>query len=158
MSDPLQTTTVLLDIEPPVHPAESDLGIYLTALTLLIILAIFIVFAIRQYISPRSKAKRCLQQLQKIIKNSNREMASNYGDAEDAKEISYQLAHILAIGVGLNGVTISTTLPDELNHQQERWQHFTRELSAARYEQKLSHPSSLDRLFKETLFFLKNWP
>ncbi len=158
MSDALQTIHGLLDIEPPVLPVDSGLSTALTGLTLIILMTILITLAIRHYNSRRSKARRRLRQLQRSIKNNHKKKKNNDIDAVDARVTAYQLARLLAVGVDINGVTGSTALPVELNHHQTRWQRFTSELSAARYERKYSHPSSLDGLFKETLFWLKNWP
>lgn len=158
INSPLQTTTVLLDIEPPMLPVESQLSIVLTGLALLLLLAIVIFLTIRHYISPRSKGRRELNQLRQKFKNNNRESTDNIDDSNNTRETSYQLARILASAVDLNGVTISTPLPVELNHQQERWRLFTHQLSAARYQQQDSHMVNLNGLFIDTLFFLKKWP
>ena len=157
MNSPLQTTTVLLDIEPPVLPAESDISIIFAGLTLLIILTVFIFLSIRQYISPRSKARRDIQRLKKTINSSNPKRYSKY-NSDNVKEISYQLAQIFATGINSNGVTASSILPVELNAHLERWQNFTRDLSLHRYDQQATQQSSLDKLFIESLFFLRNWP
>jgi hypothetical protein len=163
MSNSLQTTTALLDIEPPELPAESNFANVVTGFTLLFILVVFIVLGIRRYFSPRAKARRQLHQLQRKCMKNIREISSspNADGEDDNRETSYQLARLLATGLGLNGVTISTPLPGTLDHLQERWRLFTGELSAARYEQPTSRPGcldNLDSLFKDSLFFLKNWP
>ena len=156
MSSALQTTSVLLDIEPPVLPVESDISIIFAALALFFILTVFIILSIRHYDSPRSRARRDIKWLERTIKSSNAERYSK-NNTDDVKEISYQLAQIFAAGIGLNGVTASTILPAKLNHHRERWQNFTRELSEIRYDQQYSRQARLDKLFIESLFFLRNW-
>ncbi|MCK5359830.1 MAG: hypothetical protein KAJ95_04345 [Gammaproteobacteria bacterium] len=157
MSAALQTTVILLDIEPPMLPPESNISIIFAALTLLLILVIFIILSIRLYISPRSKARRHIKRLEKYFTNHIQERDSKKY-AVDVRETSYQLAHIFAAGVELNGVTASTLLPVELNRHRERWQNYTRELSSTRYDKQYSRQVSLDKLFIDSLFFLKHWP
>ena len=157
MSSPLQSTTILVDIEPPVLPAESDISIFFAGLTLLIIMTVLIILSIRNYISPRSKARRHIQRLEKTINSSNPERYRK-NNAIDVKKISYQLARIFATGVDLNGVTASSVLPVELNPHLERWKNFTRDLSLLRYDQQYTRQVSLDKLFLDSLFFLRNWP
>jgi hypothetical protein len=126
------------------------------ALTILLIILATLIF--RHFTSTRSQARRHLHQLQRAVKSKHECNDNNNIDTVDARETAYQLARLLAIGVGINGITSSTSLPVELTHYHERWQRFTNALSTARYDSQYSHPSSLDELFKDTLFWLKNWP
>jgi hypothetical protein len=158
VKDSLQTSYGLLDIEPPVVPVDTGLATQLTGIALIILLIILAMLTIRHFTSSRSKARRHLRQLQRSVKNEHDMNDSNDIDAFGGREVAYKLARLLAVGIDINGVISSTALPVELNHQKHRWQLFTSKLSAARYEKQDSHPSSLDGLFKETLFWLKNWP
>jgi len=148
---PLQTSSGLLDIEPPVIPADSAFAITILVMALVITLTICSIFAIRHYTSCRSKARRRLRQLYSFVSDSTDE-SPNY------REISYQLAQILASGTGQNGITGSTVLPVVLMHHHQRWQDFTCTLSSARYSTHSCHRSSLDAMFKESFFWLKHWP
>jgi hypothetical protein len=156
MSDALQTTHGLLDIEPPVLPVDSGLMTTFIAIALIFLLIILTWSAIHHYTSTRSQARQRLRHLRKSVtrKHGN----NNNIDSVDSRDTAYQLARLFAVGVGINGITSSTTLPVELNHHHERWQRFTSDLSAARYASQCSHPSSLDELFRETFFWLKCWP
>ncbi len=158
MKDSLQTSNRQLDIEPPVAPADTGLATPLTGMALIILLIILATLTIRHFTSTRSQAKRRLHQLQRSVKSKHECNDNNNIDAVDAREAAYQLARLLAMGVGINGITNSTTLPVELTHYHDRWQRFTNALSTARYDSQCSHPSSLDELFKDTLFWLKKWP
>ena len=158
MKDSLQTSHGLLDIEPPVAPADTDLATPLIGMALIILLIILATLTIRHFTSYRSQAKRRLHQLQRSVKSKHGCNDNNNIDAADTRETAYQLARLLAMGVGINGITSSTTLPVELTHYHDRWQRYTNALSTARYDSQYSHPSCLDELFKDTLFWLKNWP
>ena len=151
MKAPLQTSSGLLDIEPPVIPVDSAFDISILAIALVIMLTVCSIFAIRHYTSCRSKARRRLHQLYSSI-NGSADESHNF------REISYQIAQILASGTGQNGITGSTALPVELMHYHQRWQDFTRSLSSARYSTKCCHRPSLDGMFKESFFWLKHWP
>ena len=158
MKDSLQTSYGLLDIEPPVVPADTGLATPLTGMALTILLIILATLIFRHYTSTRSQARRRLRKLQRSVKNKHKRDDNNDIDVVDVRETAYQLARLLAVGVGVNGITCSTTMPVELTDHHERWQNFTSALSTARYDSQYSHPSSLDELFKDTLFWLKNWP
>ena len=158
MKESLQTSYSLLDIEPPVVPADSGLTTLLASIALIILLILIAVLVFRHFTSPRSRARRRLRQLQNFVKIKHDSNDNKDIDAVDIREAAYQLARLLAFGVGINGITSSTTLPVELKQHQNRWQRFTGTLSSARYDRQCSHPSSLDELFNDTLFWLKNWP
>jgi flagellar biogenesis protein FliO len=157
MSNALQTTQGLLDIVPPATPAGTNLLMLITGMSLIILLMILAILAIRYFSSYRWQARRQLRQLQRSIKKLGSN--DNYNlEKIDVRETAYQIARLFTVGVGINGINSLTTLPVGLSHHHERWQRFTWALSSARYGRQNSHPSSLDELFRETHFWLKNWP
>lgn len=157
MSNAPQTTQGLLDIVPPATPAETSLAMLITGMALITLLMIVVIPIIRHFTGSRSRAKRRLSQLQRSV-NKHLSNDNNNIEAVDVRETAYQIARLLAAGVGRNGINSLTDLPAELAHYHERWQRFTYALSTVRYGCQDSHPSSLDELFRETHFWLKNWP
>ena len=151
MNESLLNVHGILDIEQPVIPADNGLLTSLICLSLFILLIIMTALAIRYYNSCRSRAKRRLHLLYSSASN-------NLDDPEILKSTAYQLSDILATGVGLNGITSTTTLPPELSQHQERWQCFTSGLSTIRYARQDSYPFNLDEIFRECFFWLKHWP
>ena len=153
----MQTAQGLLDIEPPLVPAGTGLNTVLIAMALILLLMILATLAFRHFSSFRSQARRRLRHLQRSVAKQLLRNDSK-GNETVTRVAAYQLARHLADGVGINGITSSTALPAELSHQQDRWQSFTRELSAVRFDRQYSQQSNLDELFSETFFWLKNWP
>lgn len=151
MNESLLNVHGILDIEQPVIPADNGLLTTLICLSLLILLIIMTALAVRYYNSCRSRAKRRLHLLYRSASN-------NLDDPEILKSTAYQLSDILATGVGLNGITSTTTLPSELSQHHERWQCFTSGLSTIRYARQDSYPFNLDEIFRECFFWLKHWP
>ena len=151
MNESLLNVHGILDIEQPVIPADNGLLTPLICLSLLILLIIMTTLAIRYYNSCRSRARRRLHLLYRCASN-------NLDDPEILKSTAYQLTDILAAGVGLNGISSTTSLPLELSQHHERWHRFTSGLSTIRYARQDSYPFNLDEIFKESFFWLKHWP
>ena len=132
----------ILDIEQPVIPADNGLLTTLICLSLLILLIIMTALAIRYYNSRRLRARRRLHLLYRSASNK-------LDDPEILKSTAYQLSDILAAGVGLKGITSTTTLPLELSQHHDRWQRFTSGLSTIRYARQDSYAFSLDEIFQQ---------
>ena len=158
MSYSIQSVQNLLDIEPPLPPGDSSL---LTALSLLAIIAagllviIFIGRTIRHYLSYRAQARRRIRHLRNSLPGKTSSAAI---DRHEASSIAYQLARALAIGLGVNSISSSTTLPAELSGYTQRWQDFSQQLDKLRYAKPNNDASVLHGLCCEADFWLQKWP
>ena len=158
MSYSIQSVHSLLDIEPPIAPGESNL---LTALSILAILAICLLAiilltkGIRHYLGCRAQARRRIRHLHSSLPGKTGSAAI---DSNEASNIAYQLARMLAIGLGMNSISSSTALPAELSGYAQRWQDFSRQLDTLRYAKSYNDISILDGLFCEADFWLQKWP
>lgn len=158
MSYSAQGIHSLLDIEPPLPPADSGL---LTTLSLLAIIAagllaiILLRMGIRHYLSYREQARRRIRHLHSSLPGKTGSAAIN---SNEASNIAYQLARVLAIGLGVNSISSSTTLPAELSGYAQRWQDFSRQLDKLRYAKPNNAAGILDGLCCEADFWLQKWP
>mgnify|MGYP001828870254 FL=1 len=158
MSYSIQSVQGLLDIEPPLPPGDSSL---LTALSLLAVIVagllaiIFLVRVIRQYLSYRAQARRRIRHLRSSLPG---QIDSAAIDSDEASSIAYQLARALAVGLGVNSISSSTTLPAELSAYAQRWQDFSRQLDMLRYAKPNNDTSALHGLCCEADFWLQKWP
>jgi hypothetical protein len=158
MSYSIQSVQGLLDIEPPLPPGDSSL---LTAISLFAVIAagllaiIFLVRAIRQYLSYRAQARRRIRHLRNSLPDKTGSAAI---DSNEVSSIAYQLARALAIGLGVNSISSSTTLPAELSGYAQRWQDFSRQLDMLRYAKPNNDTSALHGLCCEADFWLQKWP
>ena len=158
MSYSIQSIHSLLDIEPPLPPADSGL---LTVISLLAILAtgllavIVLRKSIRHYLSYRAQARRRIRHLHSSLPSKT---GSTTIDSNEASNIAFQLARMLAVGLGVNSISSSTTLPDELSGYAQRWQDFSRQLDNLRYAKSNNDVSVLGGLLSEADFWLQKWP
>ena len=155
----LQTGHGLLDIDPPAPPPESSIPVVVSSLVLIIFLIALATITVRHINSFRSQAKRNLRHLRNEV--AQQDIETNVPDANFKKDVACQLARILARGLGLNGITSSTTLPAEMDRHYERWQLFVQNLSLSRFgseNSKAETTTNSKEMFDDALFWLKNWP
>lgn len=67
----------------------------------------------------------------------------------------YQLCSILRDGLDINKISKQTTLPNKASLNKYKWNAFSEEMSVLRYKNKSE--SDITHLFKESVFWLKNW-
>ncbi|MEA1888573.1 MAG: hypothetical protein U9N50_02155 [Pseudomonadota bacterium] len=155
----LQTVHGLLDIDPPAPPPESSIPVVVSSLALIIFLIALATIAVRHIKSYRSQAKRSLRHLRNKV--AQQDIDTKIQDTNFQKETAYQLAHILARGLGVNGITSSTPLPAEMDRYHERWQLFIHKLSLSRFSSensKAGMTTNSKKMFDDAIFWLKIWP
>lgn len=159
MENTLQAVHGLIDIDPPAAPPESSIPAVVSSLLLVIFLIALATITVRHFNSYRSQAKRSLRHLRNKV--AQQDIDTNVQDTNFQKDTAYQLAHILAHGLGLNGITSSTPLPAEMDRYHERWQLFVHKLSLSRFgseNSKAGMTTYSKKMFDDAFFWLKNWP
>jgi hypothetical protein len=156
MEQSFQTVHGLQDIEHLAAPPGSNAPALISSLLLVIFLITLATIAVRRYNSFRSQAKRRLRYLQHRLAQQDAD-ADAY-ESGTQRDTVYRLAHILSRGLGLNGITSLTPLPDELSPHKERWAQFINDLSHSRFTINSSNTANIKHLFDDAFFWLKNWP
>ena len=98
--------------------------------------------------SKKSIAKRKIKQL----RNKHAENKINIHDA------IYQLCLITKQGLKLKKLNKDTLLPDKLTSKKQQWQNFIKEISILRYKNNTESDTDINKLFSDSLFWLKVWP
>ena len=151
MSDEIITLKIvegIYDIQPPVHPALSDLETILLAMIYIIFISLVVYFTWKTFYSPKKRAQRKIKKLR--IKYSENQITSH--------DVIYQLCFILQQGLKLNYLGQNTLLPEKLISKKEDWTNFTKNISTLRYKNKDKSQQDINTLFKNSLFWLKVWP
>ncbi len=152
MPQSLQTIHGLLDIVPPVAPPQSNIAVFISSLIVVILLISISVYAVRYFRSNRSRAKRRLRKLKSNIEKQDTEREGLQRDS------AFQLATILARGLGINSIISSTPLPADIQQYRERWQTFSNRLSLSRYSHQSGTAADVKDMFDDAFFWLKTWP
>ena len=144
----LQKIDGIYDIQPLIEPALSVLETTLLSILLaaLIILTFYLTWKVLY--SKKSIAKS------KINKLRNRH-AENKINTHDAV---YQLCHITKQGLKLKKLNKDTLLPDKLTSRKQQWQSFIKDISILRYKNNSESHIDINKLFSDSLFWLKVWP
>jgi len=158
MKGSLTAEHAILDIELPLAPIESSHTVTFTLIAVFILISILSWQGLRRYNSYRSQARRRLHKLRRSVENRRAKNTTVDKLSAEDRETAFRLARIFCVGIGINGVTHTTALPAHLHQYNERWQRFITDLSTARYASQTLQQSNIDKLFSETLFWLKHWP
>ena len=156
MDQSFQTAPSLQDIELLAAPAGSNVPAVISSLLLVIFLITLISIAVRRYNSFRSQAKRQLRHLRHSL--AQQDTDANLDESNIHRDTAYRLAHILSRGLGLNGITSLSPLPDELGAHKQRWTQFSNDLSHSRFAYNSNETVDIKQLFDDAFFWLKNWP
>jgi len=147
MPDSTDPLTRLADIEPPLPPADHT-GLVILLGLLAVGLAMLGVGCWRRYYSPRGRALRKLAQQKAILASAN----------VDCRQLAYQLATLLRLGLGLPRLPAELPPHGRLAALQARWQDFVSRLDRLRYATADNdNQAELERLFAEARFWLKTW-
>ena len=138
----------IYDIQPPISPALSGLEITLITLIFILILSALFYAVWNHYYSTKGRAKR-------NIKKLNEKYLTNKIDAHDAV---YQLSFFLRQGLKLNHIGKNTRLPKKMSASKSEWNTFKNNISNLRYKKNIKSHSDINRLFDNSLFWLKLWP
>ena len=141
----LEKVDGLYDIQPLIPPSFSAVEIFLIVLIFLIFTA-YIIWRI--FYSRKGRAKREIKKLQHL-----------YQDKKiNAHDTAYQLCLYLQDGLNLKQLKIDTAIPAKIINYKNKWSDFTQKISKLRYEKNDHDKSELDKVFIDSLFWLKVWP
>lgn len=138
----------IYDIQPPLSPAHSSLEITLLVLFIISVVVIIAYFVWMSFFSKKSKAKRKMHKLQ-LEYNENK---------INTHDTVYEVCAILRQGLKFNVLNNKTPLPEKIKFNQKQWDSFTNQISTLRYNNKVISQSEINTLFKDSLFWLKQWP
>jgi hypothetical protein len=138
----------ILDIQPPLPPADSSSMPLILTLSAVILLLLAIAGIWRYRHSLRAQARRRLA----LLKHEYQ--AQQYDD----KYTAFQLATILRTGLRQQQLSTDTLLPAGIDQYRQRWNDFIGKLDAARYSANGCNESTLEAIFTEAEFWLRRWP
>lgn len=144
----LQKIDGIYDIQPLVEPALSLLETVLLSLLLMSLISLILYFTLKALCSKKSIAKRKIKEL----RNKHAENKINNHDA------IYQLCLITKQGLKLKKLNQDTLLPNKLISKKQQWQDFIKDTSILRYKNNTESHVDINKLFSDSLFWLKVWP
>lgn len=144
----LQKIDGIYDIQPLIAPALSLLETVLLSLLLISLVNLILYFTWKALYSKNSIAKRKIKKLRD--KHSDNKI--NTHDA------IYQLCLITKQGLKLKKLNSDTLLPDKLSSKKQLWQSFIKDISILRYKNNSESHVDINKLFSDSLFWLKVWP
>ena len=144
----LQKIDGIYDIQPPIEPALSLLETALLSLLLISLVSLILYLTWKALYSKKSIAKR-------KINNLRNKYAENRINNHDA---IYQLCLITKQGLTLTKLNKDTLLPNELTSKKQEWQKFIKDISTLRYKNNTTSDVDINKLFSDSLFWLKVWP
>lgn len=144
----LQKIDGIYDIQPPIESALSLLETSLLSLLLISLVSLIVYLTWKALYSKKSIAKRKINDL----RNRHAENRINNHDA------IYQLCLITKQGLKLKKLNKDTLLPNELTSKKQEWQNFIKDLSTLRFKNNAASDIDINKLFSDSLFWLKVWP
>jgi hypothetical protein len=105
-------------------------------------------FIWKLFYSSKAKAKRKINKLH--IEYSEKNI--------NAHDTIYQLCFILSKGLKLYHLREDTCLPIKSAENKKEWASFTKRISILRYKNNTTSPSDINKLFIESLYWLRSWP
>lgn len=144
----LQIIEGIYDIQPLAEPAHSLLEktLFLSLLALFVSLTVYLIWNF--FYSNKAIARREIKELHNKYKNNK----INNHDA------IYQLCFITKRGLKLKKLNKDSSLPDKLASNNKQWQYFIKNISTLRYQDSKDENADLNKLFSDSLFWLKVWP
>ena len=144
----LQIIDGIYDIQPLIKPALSLLEITLLSLLLVLLISLALYSTWKVLYSKKSIAKRNIIALRK-------KYAENRISSHDA---IYQLCFITKQGLKLKNLNNDTPLPNKLISKNQQWQNFINDISFLRYKNITKSHNDINKIFSDSLFWLKVWP
>lgn len=144
----LQKIDGIYDIQPPIEPALSLLETSLLSLLLITFVSLILYLTWKVLYSKKSVAKREINNL----RNKYSEKKINNHDA------IYQLCLITKQGLTLTNLNKDSLLPNELTSKKQEWQEFIKDISILRYKNNAASYVDINKIFSDSLFWLKIWP
>ena len=144
----LQKIDGIYDIQPPIEPALSLLETSLLSLLLISFVSLILYLTWKVLYSKKSVAKREIYNL----RNKYSEKKINNHDA------IYQLCLITKQGLTLTNLNKDSLLPNELTSKKQEWQDFIKDISILRYKNNEASHIAINKIFSDSLFWLKIWP
>ena len=136
------------DMKAPLVPARSFLETSLLSLLLVVHMSLIFYFTWKALYSESSIAKSGIKKLRIRY-------AENNINTHDA---IYQLCLITKQGLKLKKLNNDTLLPDKLSSKKQLWRSFINDISILRYENNTDSHIDINKLFSDSLFWLKVWP
>ena len=143
----LQIIEGIYDIQPPVAPPLSSLESTLIILMSLASIIYLSYFFWRISYSKKAIAKREIKELQK-----------NFNEQKMHGDIAYQLSNLIKKGLSLKNINKKSALPAKLAHKEQLWQAYVTNISTLRYTKTSEQNAEINKLFNDSLFWLKVWP
>lgn len=137
----------IYDIQPPLSPELSLFESSLIVLGVVILLSAAFYISWNLIYSNKGKCRR------KIIRLQKKHLDNNVS----SHDTIYQLCFLLRKGLKINYLGQNTQLPKKIIFHENQWQGFIKNISDSRYRNKESS-LNIDKLFKESLFWLRIWP
>ena len=149
-SEPIKLNIIdgILDIEPLIEPAFSNLETTLLALFFLLTIAMPSYYIWRTIYSRKGAAKR---NINKLLKEFTLGKINKH-------DIAYQVSNALRNGLKLNHINTNTKLPSSLSQHKNDWDTFTKNLSYLRYSKDIELQIDIRELCVNSIFWLKKWP
>ncbi len=144
----LQKIDGIYDIQPLIAPALSLLETALLSLLLTFLISLILYFTWIALYSKKSIAKNKIKKL----RHKHSENKINTHDA------IYQLCLITKQGLKLKKLNKDTLLPNKLTSKEQQWQSFIKDISILRYKNNTDSHIDINKLFSDSLFWLKVWP
>jgi len=138
----------IYDIQPPAPPELSLLEYSLLVILTLLILTAVIYLIWKLFFSNKSQYKRKICQLDKEF--TNKDISSH--------DAVYQLCDLLQKGLKLNQLSSNTRLPKQSSLSSDQWKSYILRLSDLRYKDSRHSDNEIKTAFKESLYWLKEWP
>jgi len=147
-TDTLQIIEGIYDIQPLTEPALSLLEkiLLLSLLALFISLTVYFIWHILY--SNKAIARRDIKELRNKFRN-------NKINSHDA---IYQLCFITRKGLKLKNLNKHSSLPEKISSKNKQWQYFINNISTLRYQKTQKENVKINKLFSDSLFWLKIWP
>lgn len=138
----------IYDIQPLAEPAFSFLETTLLSLLFLSLASLILYILWKNFYSKRAIAKREVKQLHKKYRKNK----------ANSHDTIYQLCVIIKQGLKLKNLNNEVFLPKKLTAKSKQWEAFIEEISFLRYQNSEKKQIELEKLFSESLFWLKVWP
>lgn len=144
----LQIIEGIYDIQPLVEPALSLLEKSLLSIFFFSVTSFVFYIIWKNIFSKKAAAKREIKKLHHIyIKNK----INNH-------DVVYQLCILTKYGLKLKNLNNEVILPTKLTSMRKQWEIYIEDISAMRYQDIEKQSVKLDKLFADSLFWLKVWP
>lgn len=137
----------IYDIQPLLIPEPGILENSIILFSIIVTLSVISYLFWLTYYSNKGLNKRKIQKLHKAYRATN----------ISTHTAIYQLCYFLREGLQTSHIGIDTELPTKLLQQKNQWLSFTNTLSDLRYKNLHNSNVNLDKIFSESLYWLRVW-